>query len=161
MRGQWAESGCAEAVVRINRTVCQNVPSNKYVTFFLARLDPATGSLCYVNAGHNPPLLLRADGGLERLSEGGMVLGLFDSVPYAEGSVTMKRGDVLVIYSDGVTEAWSESGAEFGEANVARVAGENRHEAAAAIHERLLAAVDTYDCGKAADDRTLIVLKRD
>jgi serine phosphatase RsbU (regulator of sigma subunit) len=161
VRGQWAEPALADAVCRINRTVCQNVPSNKYVTFFLARLDPASGSLCYVNAGHNPPLLLRADGGVERLSDGGMVLGLFDSVPYAESSVTMKRGDVLVVYSDGVTEAFSESGAEFGEAGVARTAGENRHEPAATIHERLLATVDAYDRGKAVDDRTLIVLKRD
>jgi phosphoserine phosphatase RsbU/P len=161
VRGQWAESELAEAVSRINRTVCQNVPSNKYVTFFLARLEPASGRLRYVNAGHNPPLLLRADGRLERLDEGGMVLGLFDSVPYAEGSVTLDSGDVLVIYSDGVTEAWNAADEEFGEAGVARVASETRHERAETIHTRLLAAVDDYEHGKAADDRTLIVLKRD
>jgi sigma-B regulation protein RsbU (phosphoserine phosphatase) len=90
-----------------------------------------------------------------------MVLGLFDSVPYAEGSVTLASGDVLVIYSDGVTEAWNEADEEFGEAGVARVAGETRHECAETIHTRLLAAVDDYEHGKAADDRTLIVLKRD
>jgi phosphoserine phosphatase RsbU/P len=161
VRGQWAERAIAEAMARINRTVCQNVPPNKYVTFFLARLDPATGTLRYVNAGHNPPLLLRAGGATETLTEGGMVLGLFDSVPYAEGQATIGNGDMLVIYSDGLTEAWSESGEEFGEANVVRVANENRHERAETIHERLLGAVDAHDHGKAGDDRTLIVLKRD
>jgi phosphoserine phosphatase RsbU/P len=161
VRGQWSAPEIAEAVARINRTVCQNVPSNKYVTFFIARLDPSTGSLRYVNAGHNPPLLLRTGGATERLDEGGMVLGLFESVPYAEGHVTMGSGDVLVIYSDGLTEAWSESGEEFGEANVLRVATEKRLERAGAIHSGLLEVVDAHDGGKAADDRTLIVLKRD
>lgn len=160
VRGQWAEPELSEAVARINRTLCQNVPPNKYVTFFMARLDPSTGVLRYVNAGHNPPLLVRAEGGTQLLEEGGMVLGLFDSVPYGEGSVTIERGDVLVIYSDGVTESWSESGEEFGEARVVRLTVEQRGSTAEEIHERLLAAVEAYDRGKAGDDRTLIVMKR-
>ena len=83
VRGHWTERSLSDAVARINRTVCQNVPSNKYVTFFMASLDPASGKIEYVNAGHNPPLLVRTDGTVEKLEEGGMVLGMFEGVPYA------------------------------------------------------------------------------
>ena len=161
VRGHWAEGDIASAVSRINRTLCQNVPPNKYVTFFLARLTPAAGDLQYVNAGHNPPLLLRAGGGVETLDEGGMVLGLFDSVPYAEGSVRLDPGDVLLVYSDGLTEAWDERDDEFGEKRLADCALGRRDAPAAEIHECVLAAVNSFtDHAKATDDRTLIVLKR-
>jgi sigma-B regulation protein RsbU (phosphoserine phosphatase) len=162
VRGQWAEPDIAEAVGRINRVLCENVPPNKYVTFFLGRLDPASGVLRYVNAGHNPPVVLRADGAVETLDEGGMVLGMFDSVPYADGEVRLRSGDALVIYSDGVTEAWDDDGEEFGEARLVKLAQEHRQTTAADIHERLLAAVAAHTAeGKATDDRTLIVLRRD
>jgi sigma-B regulation protein RsbU (phosphoserine phosphatase) len=161
VRGHWDEGTVAEAVGRINRTLCQNVPANKYVTFFLARLEPATGRLRYVNAGHNPPLLVRAGGETETLVDGGTVLGLFDSVPYAEGETELRPGDVLVVYSDGVTEAWDDAGEEFGEAGVAKVAMAQRGATAEEIHGRLLQAVQTYtDGAKSTDDSTLIVLKR-
>ena len=68
---------------------------------------PPAARLAYVNAGHNPPLLIRADGTVETLNEGGMVLGLFDSVPYAEGTAELRRGDTLLVFSDGVTETWT------------------------------------------------------
>ncbi len=113
VRGHWTEGSVAEAVGRINRTVCQNVPEGKYVTFFAARLDVASGRITYVNAGHNPPLLVRADGTIELLEEGGMVLGMFESVPYAEGIVELRSGDTLFIYSDGVTETWNPEGEEY------------------------------------------------
>jgi len=161
VRGHWAEGGPADAVRRINRTLCQNVPPNKYVTFFLARLDPGSGELRYVNAGHNPPLLVRAGGDRETLQEGGMVLGMFDSVPYAEGTVHLSAGDVLLIYSDGLTEAWDEAGDEFGEQRLADCACEQRAASAEEIHTCVLGAVDTFtDHAKATDDRTVIVLKR-
>ena len=161
VRGHWAESDLSESMCRINRTLCQNVPPNKYVTFFLARLDPKTGDLRYVNAGHNPPLLVRAGGGIETLDEGGMVLGLFDSVPYADGVVQMKPGDVLLVYSDGVTESFSEDGDEFGEKRLQDLLIAHCGETPSSIHECVLDAVDAFmDNGKATDDRTLIVLKR-
>ena len=125
VRANWAEPSLSDAMARINRTVCQNVPSNKYVTFFLAALDPASGRLAFVNAGHNPPLLVRKDGSVERLATGGLVLGLFENVVYEEGSVGIERGDTLVAYSDGVTETWSPEDEEFGEEKLtALVVGE-------------------------------------
>src|SRR5512137_2522040 len=89
VRSHWREPVLVDGVVRINRTVCQNVPSSKFVTFFLAGLDPVTGRLDYVNAGHNPPLLVRSGGEVETLSDGGLVLGLFENVVYEGGRVEL------------------------------------------------------------------------
>jgi phosphoserine phosphatase RsbU/P len=161
VRGHWTEPRLADAVTRINRTVCQNVPTNKYVTFFMAALLPETGSLSYVNAGHNPPLLIRADGQVEKLQEGGMVLGLFESVPYADGLVELRRGDTLLVYSDGVTETWNPDGDEFGEEGLLEMALRGRGLDAATLQDEILRGLDRFAEGaKATDDRTLIVLKR-
>ncbi len=86
----------------------------------MAALDAETGVLSYVNAGHNPPLLIRSDGNVEKLQDGGMVLGIFESVPYADGLVELRRGDTLLVFSDGVTETWNPEGDEFGEQGLMR-----------------------------------------
>jgi phosphoserine phosphatase RsbU/P len=161
VRGHWADGAPSEAMVRINRTVCQNVPSNKYVTFFMARLEPESGRLRYVNAGHNPPLLVRAAGEMEKLSEGGMVLGFFDTVPYCEGSATLSPGDALVLYSDGVTETFDALGDEFGEERLSDLVLRLRHLDAAGLEGAIMGEIESFGGGlKATDDRTLVVLKR-
>jgi phosphoserine phosphatase RsbU/P len=161
VRGHWSDPKLAEAVSRINRTVCQNVPTNKYITFFMAALDPATGTLGYVNAGHNPPLLIRANGSVERLTEGGMVLGFFDGIAYADGIVEMRAGDTLLVFSDGVTETWNAEGDEFGEDGLTDVAVRGRGLDAATLQDEILRGLERFAAGaKATDDRTLIVLKR-
>jgi serine phosphatase RsbU (regulator of sigma subunit) len=161
VRGHWDAAVLSEAVARINRTVCQNVPPGRYMTFFLARLDPAAGQVSYVNAGHNPPLLVRADGRVDTLEEGGMVLGIFDSVPYADGQAELRRGDTLLVFSDGVTETFDPAGAEFGEQRLAQLAVRGRGLEAAALQDEILRELDRFAAGtKATDDRTLIVLKR-
>jgi serine phosphatase RsbU (regulator of sigma subunit) len=161
VRGHWTEEVLSDAVARINRTVCQNVPPGKYMTFFLARLDPEAGRVRYVNAGHNPPLLVRADGRIETLVEGGMVLGIFDSVPYADGEAELRGGDTLLVFSDGVTETFDAAGGEFGEQRLAQVAVRGRGLEAAALQDEILLELDRFAPGiKASDDRTLIVLKR-
>jgi serine phosphatase RsbU (regulator of sigma subunit) len=160
-RGHWADGSPSEAMARINKTVCQNVTEGKYVTFFLARLDPPTGRLAYVNAGHNAPLLIHASGEVECLDEGGMVLGMFDSVPYAEGAVAMKSGDTLVIFSDGVSETFDNAGDEFGTARLIQLARDGRELSASALQDAILAELDRFAAGaKITDDRTTIVLKR-
>ncbi|HSB60847.1 MAG TPA: SpoIIE family protein phosphatase [Vicinamibacteria bacterium] len=162
VRGHWTEHLLAEAVARVNRTVSQNIPPNKYVTFFIAALDPPSGRLAYVNAGHNPPLLVRADGRTEKLTEGGMVLGLFDPVPYAEGAVELGKGDALVVYSDGVTETWNPAGEEFGEEGLVALAVRARGLGPAALQDEILRELERFSAGaKATDDRTIIVLKRE
>jgi phosphoserine phosphatase RsbU/P len=162
VRGHWQEGSVAEALGRINKTVCQNVPEGKYVTFVAARLDVASGRITYVNAGHNAPLLIRADGAIELLEEGGMVLGMFESVPYAEGIVELRSGDTLFIYSDGVTETFNPEGEEYGEDRLMSAVKRCRGVDAATIQKTILADLDAFAQGvKAGDDRTIIVLKRD
>ena len=162
VRAHWTDPGLAEAVGRINRTVCQNVPSSKYVTFFLAALDPATGRLDYVNAGHNPPILVRASGEVEKLAAGGLVLGIFEAVSYEGGAVVMERGDMLVVYSDGVTETWDPDGEEFGEDKLVALAVADRAKGADAVQDAILCEIEAFEQGaRATDDRTLIVLKHE
>ncbi len=161
VRGHWTEPRLSEGVARINRTVCQNVPSSKYVTFFLASLDPATGRLDYVNAGHNPPLLVRAGGEVETLTEGGLVLGMFDTYGYDGGTVEMRPGDTLVVYSDGVTETWDPGGEEFGEERLVALAVRGRTLGAEELQEAIIREIERFEMGaRATDDRTLVVLKR-
>jgi sigma-B regulation protein RsbU (phosphoserine phosphatase) len=161
VRAHWTELAACEAMARINRTVCQNVTAGKYVTFFLGSLDPGTGWLTYVNAGHNPPLLVRYDGSVEKLEEGGMVLGIFETTPYEDGAVDLRPGDTLLIFSDGVTETFSDSGEEFGEQRLIDVAVRDRELDAEALQARILRELDFFAAGtKATDDRTLIVIKR-
>jgi len=161
VRGHWMEDSLADAVARINRTVCQNVPSNKFVTFFVARLDPASGKITYVNAGHNPPLLVREDGEVELLTEGGIVLGLFEGLSYDAGSVEMRPGDTLLAYSDGVTETWSPEGDEFGEDKLTALVVERRDLDAQSLQDAILQEIERFEAGAGAtDDRTLVVLRR-
>jgi phosphoserine phosphatase RsbU/P len=162
VRAHWTDPGLAEAVGRINRTVCQNVPSSKYVTFFLAALDPGTGRLDYVNAGHNPPILVRASGEVEKLAAGGLVLGIFEAVSYEGGAVVMEHGDMLVVYSDGVTETWDPDGEEFGEDKLVALAVADRAKGADAVQDAILCEIESFEQGaRATDDRTLIVLKHE
>src|SRR3954469_19891354 len=96
----------------LNRATAANCPSNRFISMFFCVLDPATGELSYANAGHNPPLLVRASGSFELLEGGGPVLGIVASAKYENYRVDLQRGDMLVIYSDGVTEASCPGGEE-------------------------------------------------
>jgi sigma-B regulation protein RsbU (phosphoserine phosphatase) len=148
-------------VARINRTVCQNIPGNKYVTFFMGSLDPGSGLVSYVNAGHNPPLLVRTDGSVDTLAEGGMVLGFVDPADYGEGRAELRPGDMLVVFSDGVTETWSAADEEYGEARLAELLVRERALGPKELQAALLQELDAFSRGtKATDDRTLIVIKR-
>jgi sigma-B regulation protein RsbU (phosphoserine phosphatase) len=161
VRGFWNELSPVDAMERINHTVVQNIPTNKFVTFFLAHLDPESGAIRYVNAGHNPPLLVRANGEVELLHEGGMVLGLMEGAPYVEGACVFDQGDTLVVYSDGVTETWNAADEEFGEENLADVILKGRGGDAAALQKAILDELEIFSDGaKSTDDRTLIVVKR-
>jgi serine phosphatase RsbU (regulator of sigma subunit) len=160
-RAHWSERPSNLAMARINRTVCQNIPSNKFVTFFMARLEPATGRLCYVNAGHNPPLLVRTDGSVDTLAEGGMVLGFVDSTEYGEGEEHLGEGDMLAVFSDGLTETWSAEGEEYGERRLADLLVQERHLSTSELRAAILRDLDDFSRGaRATDDRTLIIVKR-
>jgi serine phosphatase RsbU (regulator of sigma subunit) len=161
VRAHWADGEPAEVIGRINSTVCQNIPTNKYITFFLASLEPASGQIQYVNAGHNPPLLVRACGEVEDLAVGGTVLGLMEGFPFEQGEARLEAGDLLVVYSDGVTETWNEDEVEFGEERLRRFLSDRRSLPARALQDQLLQHLDAFAGGaKATDDRTLIIVKR-
>jgi len=161
VRAHWTEDSLGEAVAHINRTVCQNVPSNKFVTFFVATLDPPSGQLTYVNAGHNPPMLIRTNGEVEELHEGGMVLGLFEGISYEAGTISMRPADTLLAYSDGVTETWSTEGDEYGEDRLCAFAVENRALDTAALQAGILRDIVSFESDAGAtDDRTLVLLRR-
>lgn len=159
VRDGWSRSSPGETVARLNRIMCANAAGNRYVTFVLARLETGTGRLTYVNAGHNPPLLVRADGTLETLVAGGTVLGLFEEAAFEEGTAQMEAGDTLLLYSDGISETCDDAGQEFGESRLAALARGPR--GASLTVERVLADLERFSGGaKAEDDRTLVVVQR-
>jgi len=162
VRGHWAEGTPCEAMARINRTVCQNVPTNKYVTFCMARLDPRAGRLSYVNAGHNAPLLYQAGlAQLVKLIRTGMPLGVEYWSAYEQRSVQLQPGDFVVLYTDGVTDAVNAQEQEFGEERLRRVILENRAAPAADMLAAVVRALEAFTGATAPfDDITLVVARR-
>ena len=102
-------------VSQLNQALCRNVDLRRFVTFFYGVYDSTTRCLTYSNAGHNPPAIVRADGSVVRLAAGGMVVGMFDLATYEQGEVRLDPGDRLVLFTDGITEAESSEGLEFGD----------------------------------------------
>lgn len=161
VRDYWLDENLATAIAEMNNVVTQNVPANKYVTFFFGRLDLNTGVLEYVNAGHNSPILSRRTGAMERLSTGGMVLGLFEDAVYEVGTVLLEPQDRLVVFTDGFSETWNSKGEELGEDGLSKFVADLAGASAAAMKEHLLKKADAFAEGlKATDDRTIIVVCR-
>ena len=123
--------------------------------------DPSTGELTYVNAGHNPPLVIRTSDRFEDLAGGGMILGIMPMATYQERQASLYSGDVLVLFSDGVTEASDPNGREFGERRLADLVASLRDRPAAEIVEEIHKAVAAFSEGApAADDITVVVARR-
>ncbi len=151
----------ARKIGRLNKAVCAHCPDNRFITLFLAVVDPQTGELVYTNAGHNPALLVRASGEVERLAEGGLMLGILPAAVYRETRLEIRTGDVLVIYSDGVTEAADPDGADFGEERLGELAARLRGRAAGEIVQAIESAVRDWTQGApASDDLTVVVARR-
>src|SRR5918992_226567 len=145
----------------VNRYLADNIPANRFVTLFYAELDPESGALSFLNAGHNPPLIVHSAGTVEQLASGGLPLGIKPDAEYREGRTQLQRGDVLVIYSDGVTEAVSPTGEEFGPTRLYEVVYRNVEASAAGIRDRIESSLTKFAQGtSAADDITLVIVKR-
>ena len=160
-----AQSGSHDSLVgtisAVNRYLSDNIPANRFVTLFYAELDPESGTLAFLNAGHNPPLIVHSAGTVEQLASGGLPLGIKRDADYREGRTKMQPGDVLVIYSDGVTEACSPSGEEFGPTRLYEVVSRNIEASAAGIRDRIESSLTKFSQGtSAADDITLVIVKR-
>ncbi len=149
-------------VRKLNQSLASRFPGNRFVTFFVAAFTPAAGELRFCNAGHNPPLLLHANGEAERLSATGSVLGISPSFDYDNGTSVMGEGDLLALYSDGVTEACHPvREEEFGEERLLQVLLAQRDTPAAAIIQSVVDEILQFT-GNAplSDDLTLVVIRR-
>jgi serine phosphatase RsbU (regulator of sigma subunit) len=151
----------AKTIGAVNRYLVDSTPANRFVTLFYAELDPKDGSLAFLNAGHNPPLIVHAGGTMEQLAAGGLPLGIMSNADFREGKTRLHPGDVLVIYSDGVSEAVNPKGEEFGPTRLYETVSRNLDASAAGIRDRIESALTKFCQGTpAADDITLVICKR-
>ncbi|MBZ5551093.1 MAG: SpoIIE family protein phosphatase [Acidobacteriia bacterium] len=154
------ERSAAETISRVNHHLAQKNPSGKFVTAFYGVLTDA-GEFRYCNAGHNPPLLVTAAGEVRPLREGGMVMGIFDKVPYEQGVVSWNSGDRLVFFTDGVTEAQSKTLEEFGDERLLELIMTNRTLSAEEMKVKIMDRLTDFTSGVLQhDDITLIVAER-
>lgn len=152
----------AEDIERANRLLCADSTNSMFVTLFYAQLDPGTGELVYVNAGHNPPLLYRAgQDELIELTRTGMALGLFDTFDFEQRAVRLDPADFILLYTDGVSEAMDARNRMFGEERLRRILLDNRQASAEDMAEAVERALTAF-AGAAApsDDITFVIARR-
>jgi serine phosphatase RsbU (regulator of sigma subunit) len=157
VHAHWHGVPLYEAATRINSTFFENVPSDRYATCFLGRFDPTSGKLTYVNAGHPPGLLVRANGRVELLTDGGPGIGLFGAASFQGGTRTLARGDTVVAYSDGISESWPTQ-AEA-EAHLTELVRAYASVPVSALSHEIFAAVERRRGGVRTDDCTLVILR--
>jgi sigma-B regulation protein RsbU (phosphoserine phosphatase) len=155
----------------MNRLLCRSTGTSSYVTFFYAQYEESTARLTYVNAGHNPPLLVRAaqrsnaqgKNGTPRctkLTTGGLVIGLFEDCRYVEESIKLESGDLILAYTDGVSEALNIYGEEFGEDRLEDALVAASHLSVNEIRDELMRRIREWCAGAPQhDDSTLVLLK--
>jgi serine phosphatase RsbU (regulator of sigma subunit) len=148
-----------EVCAEVNRLICANIAIGRFITFFYGVLDSETGRLVYTNAGHNPPILLRRSGEESRLEIGGMVLGISPDEEYERGEVALSSGDVLLLFTDGVSEARNQSGEEYGEERLTHLLRNHTRANAAEMQRIVMEAVSEFARGDFHDDVTLLVVR--
>jgi phosphoserine phosphatase RsbU/P len=151
----------AELVTRLNVQVCRHAPRSRFITLFYAVYQPTTGELTYVSAGHMPPLILRRDGHIDRLADGGIALGMFEQSTYTTGHTQIQPDELVAIYSDGITEAESPNGTPFDEIGLETVLKSNARASLASISAAVERAVEQHtDARRFSDDLTILLLRR-
>ena len=154
-------STLTELVSSMNNYACGNSQGGRrFTTTFLAEYDPASGRLTYVNAGHNPPMLRRKNGNIERLTEGGLPLGIIEGTTYKSDSTTIAAGDWLAIFTDGVTEAENTAAQEYGEGRLMAALIANTAATPQDLLNGIMMDIDRFAAGMPQhDDITLMLLK--
>jgi sigma-B regulation protein RsbU (phosphoserine phosphatase) len=142
----------------LNEALTEIMPIGKFVSFFFAVIDAESRNFCYSNAGHNPPILARADGTAIELRVGGGVLGLFSDWTYEQTQLKLESGDRLVLYTDGITEAESPDDEEFGMERVKDIMVRHRTGSAEEIQRSLMQAVTKHCEERFHDDATVVVI---
>lgn len=150
----------AVALTRANRWIARDSDSAMFVTLFYGIIEPETGQLTYCCAGHNPPILVRSNGDISELSTPGIALGVLEDVQLNQACVTMLPGDVLVCYTDGVTEGFNETNDQFGTARLMDIIRKQRTNSAAQLVTSITTSLFQFTNGVIFDDITLLVIKR-
>ena len=146
---------------RLNAQICRHSPSSRFITLFYAVYTPSSGALTYVNAGQTPPLVRRRDARFERLGGTGVALGMFEGSEFGSVDTTLEPGEMLVMYSDGITEAEDPQGRPFDEPGLERVVEQFADASASDIDAHVLEAVETHaNDSRFTDDLTILILKR-
>jgi sigma-B regulation protein RsbU (phosphoserine phosphatase) len=149
----------ADALQAVNRHFFDSTEPERFATLFFGLYDDRTRKLRYVNCGHVAPMLVRASGALEQLAPTATMLGAFRNWNCSESVVELRAGDILIVYSDGVTEAGIDRGEEFGEERLARAVTEHRALAASGLVEEILNQVAAYSGASRSDDVTVVALR--
>jgi phosphoserine phosphatase RsbU/P len=147
-----------ELCLRLNVQLCENMAEDRFITFFYARLDGPAQRLHYANAGHNPPIVLHGDGSHERLGEGGGILGVFRDQTFASASIQLHSGDLVILFTDGVTEASDGGEEEFGERRFLELLRAIRASTPAQIQREIINAIARFNRSNWHDDATLLIL---
>jgi sigma-B regulation protein RsbU (phosphoserine phosphatase) len=146
---------------RLNAQIWRHSPSSRFITLFYAVYHPSDGTLTYVNAGQNPPLIRRRDGSFERLTGTGLALGMFDQSTYASAQARIDPGDLLILYSDGITEAEDPTGQPLEEVGLQAIVDAHRDASPANLGAEIVKAVEKYaQASRFGDDLTILILKR-
>jgi serine phosphatase RsbU (regulator of sigma subunit) len=155
----WQKLAPRELCRRLNRILCDITPANKFISFFYGVLDSKEHRLTYCNAGHNPPILVRSHGAATELNAAGAVLGQFPDWVYEQSEVQLKRGDNLLLFTDGLVEACDQDDEPLGESGLARIARENSGRTAAELRDNLMQGASEHCSGHFQDDASLVVLR--
>lgn len=148
-----------DAIRRVNQSFTRTIATGKFITLFYCEVDISTGMLQFVNAGHNPPLLRRENGDIEKLTEGGVPIGIFEDWEYVQGEVRFHAGDALMLYSDGISEAFDPFGTEYGEDRLEALWREQGSRPPIEVIEHTLSDVAGFRASaEQSDDMTLVVL---
>lgn len=152
----------SQITARINNIIYRNTTSDKFITFFLGRLNVRDQIFTSVNAGHNPPYIFHSDGAFETLEAGGLILGMMPDVSFSSEKKALRAGDCIVMFTDGVSEAMNSAGEEFGEHRIEEYILKNHHSSAGEILQGLIEAANQFSAGcPQADDITVFTIKVD
>jgi phosphoserine phosphatase RsbU/P len=151
----------SELTKRVNDLIYENTSSGRFITFFWGILDTESMKFNYVNAGHNPPILVRADGSLELLEKGGIILGIMKTThPYIQGEISLDKNEALVLYTDGVNESMSSQNIEFGDDRLRSLVVEHRNKTAEEMINYLVNSIKIHSANTTqSDDITMVILK--